>query len=399
MIPDTKNLSSSPPPVNPTPTIPERQSDIQRLDETGFRLLIQGVKDYGIFMLNPKGFIISWNEGAQRIKGYTAEEIIGRHFSTFYPPEDIANDKPGYELVEAAKVGSFEDEGYRVRKDGTLFWANVIITAIRNEKGDLVGFAKVTRDLTERRAATEKAINDAKQLAEVESANRTKGQFLSAMSHELRTPLNAIGGYVDLLLLGIRGPLTDEQQADLNRIRRSQQHLLSVINDILNFSTIEAGQVIYDIKSVHISESLATIDTIILPQVQLKNLKYEQKPCPANAIALADKTKVEQIIINLLSNAIKFTEPTGSITVSCTISPDKVHISVKDTGTGIPQDQLASIFEPFVQVGRSLTNPSEGTGLGLAISRDLARAMKGDITVTSKAGEGTEFIVTLPRAQ
>src|SRR5438105_8356644 len=214
--------------------------------------MIEGAKDYGMFMLDPKGRVISWNEGARRIKGYGATEIIGRHFSTFYPAEDVAAGKPAWELRVAATEGHVEDEGWRVRKDGTLFWANVIITALRNEKCELLGFAKLTRDLTERRAAQERAIADARRVAEAQASNKSKTDFLAAMSHELRTPLIAIGGYAELVEMGVGGVVTEQQREYLERIRESQQHLLALINDLLNYSRVESGQVSYEREPVHL---------------------------------------------------------------------------------------------------------------------------------------------------
>jgi PAS domain S-box-containing protein len=198
-----------------------------------YRLLVESVKDYAIFALDPDGNVLSWNEGARRLKGYEPHEIIGRHFSAFYSAEEKTAGKPQRELVVAAEEGRIEDEGWRIRKDGTRFWANVVITALRDETGTLVGFAKVTRDLTERRAAEQRAINDARCLAEAEVANQAKIQFLAAMSHELRTPLNAIAGYADLIGAGVGGPVTAKQQEYLARIRGSQQHLLGIITDLL----------------------------------------------------------------------------------------------------------------------------------------------------------------------
>ena len=361
-----------------------------------YRLLVESVRDYAIFALDPTGHVISWNIGAQRIKGYQANEIIGRHFSTFYPEEDKARGKPDWELTVAADVGRFEDEGWRVRKDGTQFWANVVITALRDERGELVGFAKVTRDLTERKRSTERALADAQRVAAAEAANRTKSEFLASMSHELRTPLNAIGGYADLIALGVRGAVNADQLKDLERIRRSQQHLLGIINDILNFSRIESGQLSYDITAVAIAPLVTDTMAMIEPLAVAKNVATSVGACPANGEALADRAKLEQILINLLSNAIKFTEPGGRVSIQCFLAPRKVVVEVIDTGVGIPADKLEAVFDPFVQVGRTLTAKQEGTGLGLAISRDLARGMEGDITARSEVGKGSTFTLTLP---
>lgn len=370
-----------------------------RESEERFRLIVQGVRDYAIFMLDTTGHITTWNAGAQRIKGYTSEEIIGKHFSIFYTGEDLEDGKPKQELEVATRTGVYEEEGWRLRKDGTRFWANVVITALRKPDGTLAGFAKVTRDLTERRAAQERAIEAARKAAASEEANRTKSDFLAAMSHELRTPLNAIGGYADLLAMGIRGPVTEAQIQDLQRIRRSQQHLLGIINDILNFSRVEAGQVTYDYSSVPVSSVIEDVGHMIEPQVINKGLKLEVHQCPADVSAWADKARVEQIVINLLSNAVKFTNE-GSVKLECDrYDSERVSIAVTDTGVGIPADHLEKIFEPFVQVGRSFIQSHEGTGLGLAISRDLARAMGGDIVVTSELNKGSQFRLILPRAK
>ena len=411
-----------------------------RESEERFRLLVQGVRDYAIFMLDSNGNVASWNEGAERINGYTAAEINGRHFSTFYPEEDVKNGKPRMELEIASATGKYEEEGWRVRKDGTRFWASVVITAIRRD-GEVIGYSKVTRDLTERRAAQLRAIEDARRVAMEEAArraaedrtkelhmlsgelrkqahelelrthdaeqareradeaNRAKSQFLAAMSHELRTPLNAIGGYAELLDMGIAGPVTPQQHDHLERIRRSQLHLLGIINDILNFSRIEAGQLTYELERVPIYQTITSVAAMIEPQADQKGVRFEFTDCPHNVAAIADRAKLEQVLLNLLSNALKFTDPGGSIVLSCRWNDKRrIALVVRDTGVGIPVDQLEAIFEPFVQVGRTLTQTREGTGLGLAISRDLARGMHGDITVASTVGEGSEFVVTLPRA-
>jgi PAS domain S-box-containing protein len=360
------------------------------------QLMVESVSDYAIFMLDPTGKVASWNKGAQKIKQYKPHEIIGRHFSVFYPPEEIASRKPDRELEFASREGKFEEEGTRLRKDGTEFWANVVITAVRDETGELLGFTKVTRDLTERRAAQEQAIADARRVAQAEASNRTKTEFLAAMSHELRTPLNAIGGYTDLLRLGLGGTVSEEQIQYLDRIRRSQQHLLGIISDLLNFSRIESGHLSYDITPVHLADVLETVLPMVQPQAAAKGIAVGRGVFPSELTVLADRSKLDQILINLLSNAIKFTETGGRATVDCGTTEGTAYLTVSDTGCGIPQDKLEVIFEPFVQLGRSLISAHHGTGLGLAISRDLARAMSGDLTVSSEEGVGSTFRVTLP---
>jgi PAS domain S-box-containing protein len=369
-----------------------------RESEERFRLLVQEVKDYAIFMLSPTGHVISWNEGAQRINGYSASEIIGKHFSAFYPAQEIENGKPELELLIASREGRFEEEGWRLRKDGSPLWANVLITAVRNAKGELIGFAKVTRDLTERRAAQQRALAEARRAAEAEVANRAKSEFLAAMSHELRTQLNAFGGYAELMAMGIGGDLTEQQQEYIARIRSSQQHLLGIITDLLNFSRIEAGQVTYDVGPVSAQDIIDGVMPLISPQAETKNIELSSDRASPLLLVQADKQKAEQIVLNLMSNAIKFTPAGGSVEMRCTVDGARVSFAVQDSGVGVPAEKLAAIFEPFVQLGRTRTSQHEGTGLGLSISRDLARAMGGDVTVESTVDVGSTFTLTLPRA-
>ncbi|MGH7618720.1 MAG: ATP-binding protein, partial [Gemmatimonadaceae bacterium] len=347
--------------------------------------------------------------------------------------EDIAAKKPQRELAIALTEGKYEEEGWRIRKDGARFWASVVIAPVYGADGHHQGFAKVTRDLSERRAAEEQALDDARRLAaeeaqreaaeqsardlrtfadqlraqalelerrsaEAERANRAKSEFLAAMSHELRTPLNAIGGYAQLIDIGVSGPVTSEQKEQLGRIQRSQQHLLAIINDLLNFSRIEAGHVRYEIAPVMVADVLDASAAMIRPQAAATGIDVEVGPCSRTLLVAGDRTKVDQILLNLLSNAVKFTPAGGRISLSCGHANDRVWITVHDTGVGIPEALHEAVFAPFVQIGRTLANPKEGTGLGLAISRDLARAMNGDLTVESKERVGSAFTLTLPRA-
>ena len=423
-----------------------------------YKLLVDTVTDYAIFVLDASGHVRSWNPGAERLKGYSENEIVGKHFSIFYPEQDVESGKPAWELDVATKTGRVEDEGWRVRKDGSRFWANVVITALHDEKGTLVGFAKITRDLTVRRQAEEQArflsaelaarreaerrseelalltdqlqqqaleleaqTEEAQSLAEeleqtneqlqqeaasadtaraaAEEANRAKTEFLAVMSHELRTPLNAIAGYAELLRMGLRGPVTPEQNEDLNRIAHSERALSSLINDILNYARLEAAQVQYASVPVPVRALIADLETLVSPQLRAKRLRFTLGECEQTLAAQADPDKVRQILLNLLSNAIKFTPADGAVDVQCRASETHVHVDVRDTGTGIPAEKLQAIFEPFVQLDRSLTNVREGAGLGLAISRDLARAMGGDLTAESALGTGSTFTLTLRRTQ
>ncbi len=385
-----------------TPIIPIANTRLAETIKHGSRihqLMIDSVRDYAIFMLDPNGHVASWSVGAERIKGYSSDEIIGQHFSVFYPREAIDAGHPQRELEIATREGNFEEEAYRLRKDGSAFWASVVISAVRDEQATLIGFAKVTRDLTERRNADQRALADARRLAESESANVAKTEFLTAMSHELRTPLNAIGGYAELLTLGLGGPVTSQQADYLDRIRRSQQHLMGIITDLLNFSRIEAGQITYDIAPISTLHVIHGVVKLVEPQAEAKAVTLEIYPSSADCIAMGDRAKVDQILLNVLSNAIKFTAPKGGVKVSCRSTAKTASIDVIDTGAGIPADKLETIFEPFVQLGRSLSSAHEGMGLGLAISRDLARAMGGDLTVMSSVGAGSTFSLTLPRAE
>ena len=229
-----------------------------------------------------------------------------------------------------------------------------------------------------------------------DDANRAKTEFLAVMSHELRTPLNAIAGYAELLDIGVHGPLTDAQRDSISRIQHSQRHLLSLINDVLNFARIEAGRVELDRRPLSLHESLAPLGTLVAPLVEKKRLHYRYQACERDVIVRADSEKLRQILLNLLSNAIKFTEPEGEIVLSCDCRDREACVSVRDTGPGIPADQFERIFEPFVQLDAGLTRSHDGTGLGLSISRDLARAMGGDLTVESAVGQGSTFTLRLP---
>jgi signal transduction histidine kinase len=267
--------------------------------------------------------------------------------------------------------------------------------------GKIDGVITVVTEITEAVKAREIAEAARK---EAESANRAKSEFLAAMSHELRTPLNAIGGYVQLLEMEIHGPITDAQRAALERVQRSEQHLLSLITDVLNFAKIEAGRIEYDLREVDLAEIVSASMSLIEPQLAARGLRGLVS-VPPGVMVMADAEKLRQILLNLLSNATKFSQSGGSVVIeveppsTSDASSEFVRLSVTDTGVGIPQAKQEAIFDPFVQVHRDLRNPTEGTGLGLAISRDLARGMGGDLRVRSVEGSGSTFTLALRRAE
>ena len=339
--------------------------------------------------------------------GHSLEQHVNGGWASVIHPDDLERVEESYRHIEAREPFRIE---LRVRRnDGEYRWILNSGTPRSSDAGGFGGYIGSCIDITDRKGgemererllAGERAARaeaDAARIA-AEHANDVKAQFLASMSHELRTPLNAIGGYVDLLELGIRGPVTDAQREDLERIRRNQRHLLGLINNVLNFAKIEAGHVEYHIAEMALHDILDGMYSLIAPQVRTRGLLYEYRQCSPSIVVRADIEKVQQVLINLLSNAIKFTEPGGHVRLECTSTDAVARVRVIDSGVGIPAGKLEAIFEPFVQVDQAFTREGQGTGLGLSISRDLARAMGGDITVESVLGEGAVFTLSLPRA-
>jgi PAS domain S-box-containing protein len=365
----------------------------QRWTEESFRLMVESVSDYAIVMLDPEGRISSWNTGAQRIKGFRADEIVGRHFSIFYPEADCAAGKPQSDLDKAAASGRHEDEGWRVRKDGTTFWANIVFTAIRDQAGNLRGFAKLTRDLTERNKV-EAILTDAK--AAAEKANLAKSDFLSSMSHELRSPLNAILGFAQLMESDSPPP-TLAQGESILQILNAGWYLLELINEILDLATIESGKLSMSLEPVSLNELLIECHSMIEPLAQRRRIHMSFPRSDARYCVSADRTRIKQVLINLLSNAVKYNTAGGSVALQCTTTRDAGHvrITVTDTGAGLAPEKLAQLFQPFNRLGQEV-NGEEGTGIGLVVSKRLVELMNGMIGVESTVGSGSSFWVELP---
>ncbi|CRM12470.1 MULTISPECIES: ATP-binding protein [Pseudomonas] len=361
-----------------------------RENEERLRLIIDGVKDYGIFALDTAGHVTSWNAGAERIKGYTEEEILGQHFSVFYLPQECPQ-HPAMALAEATRNGDYMEEGWRCRQDGTRFWASVVITAQFDATGALRGFSKITRDITDRRAA-EIALGTARE--EAERASRAKSEFLSRMSHELRTPLNAILGFAQLLDMDA----PSSQKAQIGHILRAGQHLLTLINEVLDIAKIEAGRLPLNIESIPLAITLHEALTLVSPMASDAGIQL--KPVPALAADLgivADRQRLTQVLLNLLSNAIKYNRPQGQVSIEVEVEPPHLRVSVCDTGNGIALDSQGQLFKPFERLG---ADPNvEGSGLGLALSKSLLEMMQGSLNVQSQVGSGSRFTLALPYAR
>jgi PAS domain S-box-containing protein len=526
--------------------------DALHRSEERFRLLVEGVSDYAIYMLNPDGIVESWNAGAARITGYAAEEIVGKHFACFYSDDDITAGKPAQDLRAAADHGHIELEAWRLRENGSRFWANSVVSALYDASGRIGGYANVTKDITdEKKIAEEKerllaaidaqrqlfqavvehapagiAIYDgetfrvkwanptykdrlnepyrsmdiigrrlqeilpgvensglveifrnvastgvphfepeqelvgftkgttywhwsllplassdratpdlmilvvdvtdqvaarrqieelADQLAderrslsvinqeldlrnrEVERANRLKSEFLASMSHELRTPLHSIIGFSELLAEQESGDLNPKQKRQLDHILRGARHLLSLINDILDLSKIEAGRLELHLESFLAQPAISEVLTTIEPMASPKQIRIANEVLP-ELVVWADRLRFKQILYNLLSNAVKFTSPGGSVSISSTNLEESIEIAVRDTGIGIPLEEQQAIFNEFHQAATTTKGVKEGTGLGLAITRRLVEKHGGDIWVDSKPGEGSRFTFCLPLA-
>jgi PAS domain S-box-containing protein len=360
-----------------------------------FRLLVESVKDYGIFILTPEGRIDTWNEGAQRLKGYTSSEIIGQHFSVFYPPADVSAGKCDMELDVASREGRFEDEGWRVRKDGTRFWANVVITALRDEAGTLVGFAKVTRDLTERKQAeeTQRALAaETAILAEKARTQEFQERFLAILGHDLRNPLAAIDMAANLLRA--HGPKDASTLRILDRIDASSLRMSRMIEQILDLTRSRlAGGLVMKRAPVDLRSTIMSVVEELLTVHPTRTIDVH---CPP-ASGMWDRDRLEQVFSNLIANAIHYGSPEHPVTVNVRQEADSVVVEVHNQGVPIPEELQAKLFDPFRRGTRDSRTPTtEGLGLGLYISREIVLAHGGDINVSSTETNGTTFSVCLP---
>jgi PAS domain S-box-containing protein len=382
--------------------------------EQRFRLVADAVPQI-VWITDPDGRVEFFNRQWTAYTGAPYEPTTAAQVAAaFVHPDDGPATAAAFD--EARRTGGVFTIEHRIRSAaGDYRWFLVRAEPYRDgTTGEIVRWFGASVDIDDRkRAESERerllaAAEAARTEADVarraaETANRAKGEFLAVMSHELRTPLNAIGGYAELIELGIRGPVTAEQRADLARIQASQRHLLGLINGVLNYSRAEAGVVYYEMRDVTLAPLLATCETLIATQARAKEIALRFGVCDDRLSVRADAEKAQQIILNLLSNAVKFTARGGEVAVACLGGQGprgggSVVVTVRDTGRGIAADEIERVFEPFVQVDTRLTRTEEGMGLGLAISRDLARGMGGDLTAVSTLGVGSTFTLVLPAA-
>jgi PAS domain S-box-containing protein len=361
-----------------------RSEALLRQSEERFRLLVQGVKEYAIFMLDPDGRVSTWNTGAERIKGYRTDEIIGVHYSRFFPPEDVAAGKPAEELATAIRQGEVESEGWRVRKDGSRFWANALVTALHDEAGRLCGFAKVTRDMSDR-----------KRLEALEQAGRHTRHFLATLAHELRNPLAPIRNAVSVMR--DRGIAEHELRACRDIVQRQVEHLSRLVDDLFDVSRITSGKVVLQLRAVDLATAVAHAVECIRPFVDARGQRLEIELPPAPIRVEGDLTRLAQVVQNLLHNATKYTPPGGRIMLTVLTEGYAAVIRVRDDGVGIPAHLLPKVFDLFMQAEQPVDRSDGGLGIGLTLVRQLIELHGGSVEATSEGpGRGAEFAVRIP---
>lgn len=369
--------------------------------EEVFRMLVSGVRDYAIFMLSPDGNVLTWNEGAERIMGYRSEEIVGKHFSLFYSREAQKRKHPDRELGLARITGRYEEEGWRIRKDGTLLWANVVITAIY-DNFELIGFAKITRDLTQRLLADQEREASARMLdqtnEELKQALEVKSRFLSTISHEVRTPMAGIIGMTEVLALEDLG---DDNNVVVQNIFESSKRLLRLLNNLLEAARMETGDLRLENREFPIRTVLGDVRQIVNREATSKGVELEGSCDPLiPETVYGDELKIRQILLNLVHNAVKFTD-SGDVRVNArilekTANHITIRFSVQDSGIGIKPEDREKLFKPFSQADESTKRVYGGSGLGLSISKQLVEMMGGNIAFDSVFGNGSHFWFDLP---
>jgi PAS domain S-box-containing protein len=377
----------------------QNQEDL-RLSEERYRSLVEQVTDYGIFMMDQKGRVVNWNEGARRISGYTQSDIIGKYFSIFYPPEDILSGKPAGELQVALASGTYEEEGWRVRQDGRLFWASIVITAMYNPAGLHIGFSKVTRDLTERKEA-ERILRESNDryrslTIELQRSNEDLQRFAHVASHDLKEPARKVKLFSSRLDEEYRALLPEKAQQFVTKIQHSADRMLAMIQGVLTYSSLNSTPQL--LEWIDLNQLLAQIETdldVLMLEKQAQ-LTRQALPCVEGVPLL-----LYQLFYNLITNALKFAKATEPAQISLStirlVDEKYVQIQVADKGIGFDAKYAEKVFETFTRLHAK--DDYEGTGLGLALCKKIVHRHGGTITVESAINEGTTFLITLPRQQ
>jgi PAS domain S-box-containing protein len=362
----------------------KKQEESLRQSEERFRLMVDSVKDYAIFMLDPDGIVVSWNAGAERIKGYTQSEILGRHFSVFYPEEGRSRKWPEQELATALEKGHFEDEGLRVRKDGTTFWANVVLAPVYGPDGILRGYAKVTRDLTDRR-----------RVEALERAEKQTNEFLAMLAHELRNPLAPIRNALHLLA---KKPTSDPAELWVRDVLQRQTiQMTRLVDDLLDVSRITRSTVALNKITVDVRKLVREAVDGSMQWFQARHQEIAVAVPEEKLEIDADPVRLNQVVQNLLHNAAKFTPNGGKVELSASREGQEVVLSVKDNGIGMTPELAASAFELFKQGQQGIDRPEGGLGVGLTLVERLVALHGGTVRAHSEGpGKGSRFVVRLP---
>jgi PAS domain S-box-containing protein len=381
-----------------TPLPPMQRSKLAGDDV--FQLLVDAVTDYAIFLLDASGHIRTWNLGAERIKHYTAPEVIGQHFSIFYTQEDRAAGRPERNLRDATEHGRVEDEGWRVRKDGSRFWADVIITALPGKDGQPLGFAKVTRDLTERRAAEERErllVAEQRAREASDEALRARDRFLSIASHELRTPIATVQLAAEAMARAHESGILDDERLgrSLGRLRNATRRLTTLVNELLDVARLESQRVPVNAEPTDIGALVSEVVERLRDAGNPERVRYE---APSGQVADVDPLRLDQVVTNLIENALKYSGEGSPVDVDVTGDQTGVTVRVSDQGIGLDPDAQRWLFEPFGRGDNAGT--TEGIGLGLYISRQIVQLHGGRIDASSPGpGRGSTFEIWLPLRQ
>jgi PAS domain S-box-containing protein len=366
-----------------------------------YKMLVENVQDYAIFFMDPEGYIQTWNKGAEKNKGYTHDEIVGKHFSLFYSEQDNLDNKPARELEIAKRVGRVEDEDWRIRKDGSKFWANVVITALYDDEGTLQGFAKVTRNLTERKENEDRLKNAnvilQEKQKELKRLNESKDDFISLASHQLRTPATAIKQLLGLIIEGFEGQVPENLLKIVQRTYDSNERQIAIVNSLLKVAQIDSGKVVLHLETTDVNEIVSSLvkqyDGVIKGRGQTITLHLQDAP----VYGYIDEEYYRMAVENILDNASKYTEDGGKLYISSSVVDDQATITITDTGVGITPENIATLFEKFNRIPNDLSHKVPGSGLGLYWAQKVIDLHHGTIKVESTPNVGTTFVISVSR--